>query len=152
MTSCYTDKVLGQSEDGEVFEQLQRFNTSFSSFIDYILNDDFTKGESEHWIPQFLNCNYCEIKYDMIGRVETFYEDLKYIASITNITIAKETKFIQKFHKTKLSRKLTTEDKTIELFSKLNKTQLDKLYNLYKMDFEVFGYHVYPFVLDPKDK
>ena len=84
------------------------------------------------------------------GEIFEQLQQFNYIASITNVTIAKETKL--KFHKTKLPRKLTTEDETTELFSKLNKTQLDKLYNLYKMDFEVFGYHVHPFVLDPTDK
>ena len=147
LASCYTDKVLGRSQDGKIIKELQRFNTSFSRFVDYVLTDDFSKSKSEHWRPQFLNCHYCEINYDMIGRVETFYEDLKFIALITNLTIANESNL--QFHKTKLHKELTTEDKTIQLFSKLSKTQLEKLYNLYKMDFEVFGYHVYPFVPDP---
>ena len=93
-----------------------------------------------------MNCHYCEIKYDMIGRVETFYKDLNYIASINNFSTASKSHLMVNAKNSPNTS--TTEEKAMKYFSTLNSTQLYKLYNLYRMDFEIFGYHVYPFVLD----
>ena len=105
-----------------------------------------------------MNCNYCEIKYDMIGRVETFEKDLQYISTVSNFTssifpnkvkLQVHPSIIFLDSKTTYQSKSTTEEKTIRYFLTLNSTQLNYLYHLYQMDFEIFGYSVYPFVLDP---
>ena len=54
-----------------------------------------------------------------------------------------------KYHDKGEEERKVTEEKTIKYFSTLNKTQLYKLYELFRLDFEIFGYSVYPFVLDP---
>ena len=143
LASCYEDKVLGHSTYKGTFGSLK--GKTFPQFIDHILKDSTTR-QSEHWRPQFMNCHYCEIRYDMIGRVETFYKDLNYIASISNFSTASRSHLMVNAKNSPNTS--TTEEKTIKYFSTLNSTQLYKLYNLYRMDFEIFGYHVYPFVLD----
>ena len=99
----------------------------------------------------------------MIGRVETLKKDLEYISriKILKFTASKNEKFnvnptgdkIVKKHDTKSEQtnkqKITTEEKTIKHFSTLSETQLEKLYQLFQLDFEIFGYSVYPFVLNP---
>ena len=69
-------------------------NKTFSQFIDHVLNDIMTP-QSEHWRPQFLNCNYCGINYDVIGRIETLNKDLKYISYINDVQFitSKDNKF-----------------------------------------------------------
>ena len=159
--SAYEDKALGHGADGGIFNSLK--NKTFSQFIDHVLKDIKTP-QSEHWRPQFLNCNYCGINYDMIGRVETLNKDLEYISDINDIQFitSKGDKFEvnpsggEKSNKKeaisqndKKKRKTSTEIKTMEYFATLSSTQLNNLYTLFQMDFEIFGYSVYPFVLDP---
>ena len=160
MVSAYEDKALGHSATGEIFKSLK--NKTFSQFIDHVLKEQ-SSNQAEHWRPQFLNCNYCNIHYDMIGRVETLYKDLEYISHINNLQFitSKKEKFKvnpsgvkrsnnseTKSQDKNIHEKRTTEEKTIRYFSLLSETQLDKLYKLFRLDFEIFGYSVYPFVLN----
>ena len=55
---------------------------------------------------------------------------------------------VTKSQNNNVQEKRTTEEKTINYFSTLSETQLDKLYQLFRLDFEIFGYSVYPFVLN----
>ena len=99
----------------------------------------------------------------MIGRVETLYKDLEYISHINNLQFITSKKEKFKVNQSGVKRsnnsepksqdkniheKTTTEEKTIKYFSSLSETQLDKLYKLFRLDFEIFGYSVYPFVLN----
>ena len=99
----------------------------------------------------------------MIGRVETLSHDLEYISHINNLQFitSKEDKFkvnpsgnkksesgAKKSQNNSIQEKRTTEEKTIKYFSTLSEAQLDKLYQLFRLDFEIFGYSVYPFVIN----
>ena len=107
-----------------------------------------------------MHCDYCEINYDVIGRVETLEEDLKYIADINNFSSDLPTDkhklhvhpsgtkrfspspYVEKSNITDVKNK---QDKTIKYFSLLSSMQLKRLYNMYELDFELFGYsqHLY---------
>ena len=137
-------------------------NKTFPQFIDHVLKEQ-ASGQAEHWRPQFLNCNYCNINYDMIGRVETLNKDLEYISHIKRLqfTASQNEKSkvnptgdnIIKKDDTKSEQtdkqKVTTEVKAIKYFATLSESQYEKLYQLFRLDFEIFGYSVYPFVLNP---
>ena len=160
LASAYEDKVLGHSVTGLVFKSIK--GMTFPQFIDHVLSDIKTP-QSEHWRPQFINCNYCTINYDMIGRVETLKKDLEYISYVnymkyftsreeqltvnpSGVNGSIKTKTNPQYNKSK--RKSTTEEKANKYFSTLNSTQLDNLYELYQLDFELFDYSVYPYVSD----
>ena len=56
--------------------------------------------------------------------------------------------FLEKSNHEKVTSKQTRkkQERTIDYFSRLNLKQLDDLYNMYKIDFEIFGYAEYPYV------
>ena len=70
-------------------ESLQSFkaNPSFSTFVDYVISEYenyWNKTwplfeESNHWISLERKCWHCDIAYDVIGKLETFSEDVAYI-------------------------------------------------------------------------
>ena len=35
-----------------------------------------------HWRPYFRRCGYCQIPYKVIGKAETFHEDVKFIGRL----------------------------------------------------------------------
>ena len=159
MVSAYEDKALGLSENGEIFSSLKE--KTFPKFVDHILKDS-KSPQSEHWRPQYIHCDYCDIHYDIIGRMETFQEDLQYIAFMNNFTsklpsneeklhvhpsggkrYSKKQKHLQDGRS---NQTISKTEKVIRYFSMLNSTQLNRLYRMYQIDFELFNYSVYPYV------
>ena len=101
-----------------------------------------------------MHCDYCGIKYDIIGRIESFENDLQYIANKNNITslLPKEkSKYHihpsggQQYSRPKSISRLDKNEKVIDYFSMLNANQLHGLHNMYKIDFELFGYSTHPY-------
>ena len=104
-----------------------------------------------------MHCNYCAIKYNVIARVENFDNYLQYIAGKSNITsfLRIENQAIYHIHPSGGTRyssppknfsKKDKERKVIDYFSQLNELQLRRLYEMYQIDFELFGYTEYPYV------
>ena len=70
---------------------------SFPEFINFVLkeyNESNCYGNhhlpcftiNAHWRPFNARCSYCDITYNVIGRVETFEEDFRYIILKQNLT------------------------------------------------------------------
>ena len=133
--------------------------TTFPEFVDIILekcgmNDLFC---NEHWEPQYVHCNYCDVKYDFIGRVESLENDIRFIAHSINMT-SNLTKFNLHLHPSGMKESETSVnnltnlkgatakiDKTKRYFEMLNPSQIKKLYIMYQNDFEMFGYSTEPY-------
>ena len=61
---------------------------SFKTFVQYILDDKgcrmMTKCSLDtHWLPFYINCGYCSLKYKYFVRAEHFNTDTKYIGYLT---------------------------------------------------------------------
>ena len=154
LVSAYEDKILGLSENGEIFTNLK--NKTFPDFIDFVLHEWESHQCNEHWQPQYMHCDFCEINYDIVGRVENLEEDLKYIAHVNNFTSLLPSKFhvhpsgVKRFASPndrtgeneviQMSSSKRSKEKTIKYFSMLNFNQSQALYNMYQLDFEIFGY------------
>ena len=58
---------------------------SFKNFISYVIDkiksyEDCTtecKPIDPHWKPFYLQCAYCDVDYNFIGRMETFENDVR---------------------------------------------------------------------------
>ena len=94
LASAYEDKVLNNGS-GAIKKLHTNFH-NFSSFVDYVLSG-YKKGScyqrynspcgiNVHWRTYNARCLYCDIDYNVIGRVETFEEDVRYIFLKTNLT------------------------------------------------------------------
>ena len=89
--SAYQDKVLNNDING-----LKQFRNNFPAFIDHVLESyklskcyqksNTPCGINVHWRPYNARCLYCDISYDVIGRIETFDEDFKYILTRKKLT------------------------------------------------------------------
>ena len=157
LVSAYEDKVLGLSENGEIFEGVK--NKTFPEFVDHVLNEWKSHQCNGHWAPQYMHCNYCDIRYDIIGRVENLENDFKYIAMKNNFTsdlvflnidLHVHPSGTKRFVKPpeNVSRNSNSNEKiekTKKYFMLLNTSQLDGLYRMYQIDFEMFGYSAEPY-------
>ena len=86
-----------------------------------------------HWRPFTFHCSYCDINYDLIGRMETWNDDLNYI--IRNRGLEKDLKVSADKNPSTLS----TKEMTREYFDTLSKKQKEDLYHMFRVDFEMFN-------------
>ena len=148
LVSAFQDRILQRNILHEYGYSTWFYkNHSFPSFVNLVLkeykqfncsriHDSECPNINIHWKSFASECSYCNIKYDVIGRMETFDEDVKYIMKKSNLESIFSMKSIKKLHSSKhKSNKMTQ-----KYFSQLTKGQVNELYNMYKMDFEMFGY------------
>ena len=146
LVSAYKSKVLGRGYISSNDKYLIRRVKSFPDFINLVLKQHYENNFINlHWKRFSDKCQHCAISYDVIGRMETFEEDLKYIVlklglenllPIETITTLRKNRSDQK---KSLKHKDRTK-KSLEYFSELEKSQIKELYNIYQIDFEMFGY------------
>ena len=132
------------TDDGHKILQWYKDNHSFPAFIDLVLNG--YKGEkvsNGHWNPITPRCRYCDVEYDVIGRMETFDEDLRYIVMKKNLH---EVLPLEELSLSMNSAKSMSTKTAKDYFSQISKEQIVKLYKYYNLDFELFGYDVTPYL------
>ena len=111
--------------------QISRINTKWS-------NENCKFRINPHWRPFTFKCNYCDINYDVIGRMETWNEDLNYIIQKAGL---QKVFPINKANTSHINAsKLNTKEKTREYFTKLSQIQKEDLYHMFQLDFEMFNY------------
>ncbi|XP_039297166.1 carbohydrate sulfotransferase 11 isoform X2 [Nilaparvata lugens] len=111
------------------------FEPTFQEFVRYLISTDLLSYADDHWIPYYLFCTPCLLKYDFIAKVETLFRDQMYI--IRALDVQQIIKPTWK-HQTKGSHSIDTISKAY--FSQLTRLQIEKLYKKYKLDFELFDY------------
>ena len=89
-------------------------------------------GLNAHWLPFTPRCAYCTVPYTVIGKLETMDEDLRYIKQMAGV------KF--ELMKENQSSGGSTTDLTRKYFKQLDKKVVLQLFELYRVDFEMFGY------------
>ena len=114
-----------------------------------------------YFVLVFSSCAYCTENYTFILKAETFNEDLRFLGMATNISFPYTGKhiFIQTsnttcctfFLVTHVSSGGSTERLAHEYFSLLDQEAIKKLYDLYKIDFELFDYNHVDYLQMAKD-
>ena len=159
LVSAYNDKIRERWIKKKGYQKWFENDTSFSSFVSLVLHQhqtscnpskpQITSSKSSnnnceskinlHWRPFVIRCSYCDINYDMIGRMETWNDDFNYIIrkrKLEKYFPVQKTDNLQ-YHATKQNTTQVTKD----LFSKLSKKQKEDLYEMFRIDFEMFNYN-----------
>ena len=85
---------------------------------------------------------YCDVDFDVIGKLEDFDEDVAYIATKLNLTEQLGLlNYVQ--HKTPEKVHSSGTEKRDEYMSQLSPQMVQDLYELYKIDFDMFSYNLY---------
>ena len=109
---------------------------TFEEFIKYLIDTDLVLYSDDHWMPYYLHCTPCHIDFDVIAKFETLQRDQNYI-----IQKRKLQDRIQPSWK-HLTKGMETSRMVQKYFSTINKDDLYKLYNKYRLDFELFDYNI----------
>ena len=136
---------LPTSQKQEVLKQINRLDsaqdkfditfTEFVNFITYSLDDKAIDSMDIHWKPVSRICNPCAVRYDVI---------------IDHDNISKESQMLVDYLQTNKPTnhplyfepypRISTRDKCNWYFTRLSKGLRQKLYELYRDDFLLFGY------------
>ena len=70
--SHYASKIISQPAG------INSRRPTFREFVEYLLRERLEEY-NDHWLPYWLHCHMCEMEYDVIGKMETWNEDVKFI-------------------------------------------------------------------------
>ena len=165
--SAFQDKVVDRNWIGGYIDHYNGLadhinNTygeiNFENFVDMVIKNSkrlcrrLNKcGLDPHWKPFISSrCGYCDIPYKVIAKAENFAEDQKFIGKLANIDFKPLGRWIyflntfsvhnDSFAVTNVSSGGRTKELARKYFSQLSLDKVKKLYDIYKVDFEMFGY------------
>ncbi len=109
-------------------------NITWHEWVQYLTDPQERSGFDDHWQEIYQMCSPCKIHYDYIGKLETVNDDAKYM--LTSLELDEKVSYPARAnsHPTNSSQ---TYDK---FFGELTLDKLKKLWNVYHLDFELFGY------------
>ncbi|KAL2747196.1 carbohydrate sulfotransferase 11-like isoform X1 [Vespula maculifrons] len=104
---------------------------TWREFVEYLINTDLANYSDDHWIPYYLYCTPCLVKYDIIAKVETLSRDQIY--ALNKLGLDKRIK------PTWRHGSGYTNASSI-YFKQLSRKMVERLYEKYRLDFELFDY------------
>ncbi|XP_050576494.1 carbohydrate sulfotransferase 11-like isoform X1 [Bombus affinis] len=104
---------------------------TFREFVQYLIHTDLANYGDDHWMPYYLYCTPCVIDYDILAKVETLWQDQIYT--------------IHKLHledviKPRWRHSGGYQNASKIYFGQLNRELVQKFYEKFKLDFELFDY------------
>ena len=113
---------------------------TFEEFVRYLIDsyeEDGIRNFDEHWGSYAELCNICYAKFDYIGKYESLIDDSHNIITLLDVT-----DFI-KFPENRTDKYKKKSDQLVEeYFKTVSRKYIVKLYEVYKYDFEAFGYNI----------
>ncbi|XP_063701867.1 carbohydrate sulfotransferase 11 isoform X2 [Culicoides brevitarsis] len=112
----------------------------FGEFAEYLI-DEYKAGKmlDMHWTPITQFCTPCQVKFDVIAKFETLDEDQQYLIHKAGLShlIAPQWK--------NSGKGKNTSDLLKKYYSTLTQRQIREIYEIFKYDFELFGYDPQPY-------
>ena len=107
---------------------------TFSQFLKHVAKHGH-KEANEHWNSYTRTCKPCIANYTFIGHLETSQQDQEFILKESDL--GNYTKEVVMQHETKGGPSINWREK---YFSQVRCSILRDIYEMYKLDFELFGY------------
>ena len=103
---------------------------SWPEFVHHLLSTPPSLYDS-HWAPLSHHCQPCQVSYDLVMKVETLQSDWEVLRRISGRELP-ELKH--------LNNNQNDQGTYRDFISQLSTQTLEKLYQIYRLDFELFGY------------
>ena len=129
-------------DKGKTLKSEEKVEPTFEEFVRYLVDTDLSLYADDHWIPYYLFCTPCLVDYDFIIHFETLDQDVSQLLQFLSNKMNEEASGgvlggPEWKHKTSGGR-------SVELlhsyYRQLNKSTVEKLFQKYRLDFELFGY------------
>ena len=138
-------KDLPTSQKQEILKQINRldsaqdkFNITFTEFVNFVTssmdNEDINKLDI-HWKPVSRICNPCAVRYDVVIEHDNHSEESQMLVDYLQMNKPNSNPLYFEPYP-----RISTRDKCNKYFTRLSKGLRQKLYELYRDDFLLFGY------------
>ena len=117
----------------------------FEEFLEYIFLQTRARQLDPHWMPQYDLCRPCQINYDFIGHYETLHQDAQHVLRLLSHRrlFNNNTAHSVQFPATDAdSRNRNSREFLQKYYSRITAKNLFRLLQLYKKDYEVFGFKI----------
>lgn len=92
-----------------------------------------------HWDRYYTHCAVCDVRYNYVLKLDNYmYGEISYILS--KFGLDKNTAYLQKLERTHGG--YTDFDTTCKYFANLTQDIIFRLYQRYKIDFEMYNYNL----------
>jgi len=156
LVSAYRDKIYG-ALPGTFHDKMRRtithtyrnvnvpkgkklpagFIPTFKEFVRYIVDENFKQNTPEmHWAPVYSFCNPCQVNFNSIAKFETLSDDTDFILKKINAADVD----IEKKNSAKDGK--SSHEVTRTYLRELTKNLYTQLVDVYRIDFDLFGYEV----------
>ncbi|XP_045523204.1 carbohydrate sulfotransferase 11-like isoform X1 [Pieris brassicae] len=109
----------------------------FEEFVSYVLDETKAKRTLDmHWTPYTSFCTPCKFNFDVILKFETLDEDQRFLIQMSRLQDIVRPEWRNSGKGTNTLHNIN------HLYSRLSRSQLDGLYNLYRYDFQLFNYTI----------
>ena len=141
IVSGVRDKFIRRDYFGRFKKYDKKYLSDFEIFKDFVntghkLGGKYNAFAEKHFAPQFHNMRVCNFPYDLLIDYEHIKEGLEAFQIIVNYTDVSFTGSRKDIGRDNVS----STDVAIEWYAKLDNDTLNKIYEIYKVDFEIFGY------------
>ena len=109
-------------------------DVTFPEFIKFVIDSAKTHTLDPHWQPIYDMCFPCDIKYDMIGKMENFVTDTTLVLR-QGFNITDRIKF-----PTNPGGYQTTRNNVEKFYSLIPEKDIEEIRRIFKYDFLLFGY------------
>lgn len=116
-------------------EPSTRLEPTFREFVDYIIDKNLLAYADDHWIPYFSFCTPCLVDYDVIIKLETLERDVQQLMGLLGQDTGPEVKHTNR-------RGRSQSELVISYYKQLDYITILKLYDKYRLDFELFNYGI----------
>lgn len=106
---------------------------SWREFIAYVIDTPISKFD-KHWIPIWTLCSPCNMKYNVIAKMESFAVDTQFILEEGGLDDELQ---VEWKHHTGTGQ---SGDLQRDYYGQLSESEMRKVYKKYKLDFELYGY------------
>ncbi|XP_022083507.1 carbohydrate sulfotransferase 11-like isoform X2 [Acanthaster planci] len=108
-------------------------SVTWEEWIAYLTDPPNRDKFNDHWKEVYKLCTPCQVQYDFIGNLETVEEDSRYmfkVFGLNNVT----------YPPYRSRTKVTSSELYNHYFSRVSQKDLQRLWQIYRLDFELFGY------------
>ncbi|XP_030846602.1 carbohydrate sulfotransferase 11 isoform X3 [Strongylocentrotus purpuratus] len=113
------------------------YSLTFADFVKFLGEEGNLRGKDDkHWMEMYKMCSPCGINYDIIGKFETMSTDAEFVLESLSLSNAVE------FPSSTGSSPTNSSDYVIPYYAQLPDDDVMKLYERYRLDFELFGYDI----------
>ncbi|XP_071957779.1 carbohydrate sulfotransferase 11-like [Antedon mediterranea] len=109
---------------------------TWQEFAQYLTDPSEYSSFDDHWEETYRICSPCKISYNFLGKLETINEDAKYILRSLNVSDTVTYPPRANSHPTNSTKEFD------KYYGSLETSVLKRLWTIYRIDFELFGYEM----------